>query len=137
MRQNLKLSGFFFVLSKMPESRTTTGFRGCLDPQSYPLSINTRQEDHVSEPEKGHFGRGRKGINAIPRAALKLRLNTAQGKAKMLCTPASWQLMRLAKNGLATGASQLRGYTYKLCAPVAGIEPRWSIILLFVIVWIS
>jgi len=111
IREKLKLSGFFIVLSKVPESHGITGFRECFGSRSYPLSINTRQEDHVSEPEKGHFGRGRKGINAIPRAALKLRLNTAQGKAKMLCTPASWQLMRLAKNGLATGASQLRGYT--------------------------
>jgi hypothetical protein len=45
--------------------------------------------------------------------------------------------MRLARNGRASAASMFQCPNVTMCAAIAGIEPRWSIILLFVIVWIS
>ena len=90
---------------------------------SRPGQAPSSKDDHVSESEKGHFGRGRKGINAIPRTALKLRLNTARRRAKMLCTPASWQLMRLAKNGLAPGALATGDGTGRGARLLRGLNP--------------
>jgi len=50
--------------------------------------------------------------------------------------PAGLAAWESAEMRHSNAASMLQCLSASMCAAIAGIEPRWSIILLFVIVWI-